>query len=204
MRLRVGGLHLTRVWKVSNERTFEDQRSVKAVTGADAEREVSGGCTTHPPPPPLPVTRFAFAQGAEHAAAVARAVADDNARAATVLVSGATGGWAGAINGWFAPTQEKGLDGRVVYGKCGDGSMCIEHCTGDWQVKPVSNKGKDACYAYVTGGCSLEACTSRVWRVGNGKTFEDQASVKAVTGADAEREVSGGCTTHHPPLSPSL
>ena len=147
------------------------------------------------------MTRFAFAQGAEHAAAVARAVADDNARAATVLVSGATGGWAGAINGWFAPTQEKGLDGRVVYGKCGDGSMCMEHYAGKWQVKPVSSKGTNVRFAYVTGGCALEACTSRVWTVLNGKTFDDQPSVKAVTGADAEREVSGGCTTHSPPLS---
>ena len=150
------------------------------------------------------MTRFAFAQGAEHAAAVARAVADDNARAATVLVSGATGDWAGAINGLFAPTQEKGLDGRVVYGKCGDGSMCMEHYAGEWQVRAVSDKGKNASFAYVTGGCALEACTSRVWRVDNGKWFYDQPSIKAVTGADAEREVSGGCTTHHPPPSPSL
>ena len=146
------------------------------------------------------MTRFAFAQGAEHAAAVARAVADDNARAATVFVSGATGDWAGAINGLFTPTQEKGLDGRVVYDKCGDGSMCIEHYAGKWQVKRVSHKGKNTGFAYVTGGCALEACTSRVWRVWNRNTFEDQPSVKAVTGADAEREVSGGCTTH--PLPP--
>ena len=148
------------------------------------------------------MTRFAFAQGAEHAAAVARAVADDNARADTVLVSGATGDMAEAINGLFAPTQEKGLDGRVVYGKCGDGSMCIEHYAGEWQVRAVSSKGTKGSIARVTGGCALEACTSRVWRVGNEKTFEDQPSVKAVTGADAEREVSGGCTTHPPPPSP--
>jgi hypothetical protein len=132
------------------------------------------------------VTRFSFAQGAEHAAVVARAVADDNARAATVLVSGATGGWAWAINGLFAPTHEKGLDGRVMYGKCGDGSMCIEHYAVKWQVKRVSHKGTDGCIAYVTGGCALEACTSRVWSVGIGKTLEVQPSVKAVTGADAE------------------
>jgi hypothetical protein len=134
---------------------------------------------------------------------VARAVADDNARAATVLVSGATGDRAGAINGLFAPTQEKGLDGRVVYGKCGDRSMCMEHDAGKWQVKDVSHKGKNAAVvAYVTGGCALEACTSRVWIVDNGNTWNDQPSVKAVTGADEEREVSGGCTTHHPPPSP--
>ena len=33
------------------------------------------------------MTRFAFAQGAEHAAVVARAVADDNARAAGLVIS---------------------------------------------------------------------------------------------------------------------
>ena len=130
------------------------------------------------------MTRFAFAQGAEHAAAVARAVADDNARAATVLVSGATGDRAGAINGLFAPTQEKGLDGRVVYGKCGDGSMCIEHYVDDWQVKPVSLKGSWSSFAYVTGGCALEACTSRVWRVENSNTWNDQPSVTMAAECD--------------------
>ena len=142
------------------------------------------------------MTRFAFAQGAEHAAAVARAVADDNARAAGLVISGATGTWAEGINGFFAATQEKGSDGRVVYGKCGDASMCIEHRAGQWEVKPVSDKGSDKCSAFVTGGCALEACTSRVWRVYDGNAFGDdvvQASVKIATGADAEREVSGCC-----------
>ena len=155
------------------------------------------------------MTRFAFAQGAEHAAAVARAVADDNARAAGLVISGATGPWAEGINGFFAATQEKGSDGRVVYGKCGDASMCIEHYGGKWQVTTVSYKGTDGAFANVTGGCALEACTSRVWRVDDGEALVNQASVKIATGADAEREVSGGCmrpqqsTNHSPPsLSP--
>ena len=139
------------------------------------------------------MTRFAFAQGAEHAAAVARAVADDNARAAGLVISGATGIWAERINGFFAATQEKGSDGRVVYGKCGDASMCIEHRAGQWEVKPVSDKGSGKCSAFVAGGCALEACASRVWRVWNRGTREDQASVKIATGPDVEREVSGCC-----------
>ena len=139
------------------------------------------------------MTRFAFAQGAEHAAAVARAVADDNARAAGLVISGATGICAEGINGFFAATQEKGSDGRVVYGKCGDASVCIVHRAGRWEVKDVSKKGRDACNASVAGYCALEACASRVWRVSNGRTFEDQASVKIATGPDVEREVSGCC-----------
>ena len=139
------------------------------------------------------MTRFAFAQGAEHAAVVARAVADDNARAAGLVISGATGLWAERINGFFAATQEKGSDGRVVYGKCGDASMCIEHREGRWQVKDVSNKGRAVCDAYVAGYCALEACASRVWSVYNGRTLEVQASVKIATGPDVEREVSGCC-----------
>ena len=68
-----------------------------------------------------------FGQGAEYAAAVARAVAEENARAAPVFISGATGPKAEFINGYFLPTEEKGLDGRVLYSKRGDDSMCIEH-----------------------------------------------------------------------------
>ena len=139
------------------------------------------------------MTRFAFAQGTEYAAAVARAVGDDNARAAGLVISGATGSCAAGINGYFAATQERGLDGRVVYGKCGDASMCIEHRAGQWWVKDVSDKGRDEYYAFVAGGCALEACASRVWSVWNGSTGKDQASVKIATGPDVEREVSGCC-----------
>ena len=70
---------------------------------------------------------------------------------------------------------------------------CIEHRAGQWEVKHVSNKGSDKCSAYVAGGCALEACASRVWRVLNRGTWEDQASVKIATGPDVEREVSGCC-----------
>ena len=112
---------------------------------------------------------------------------------AVLRISGATGIWAEIINGFFAATQEKGSDGRVVYGKCGDASVCIEHRAGRWEVKPVSDKGSTRLNASVAGGCALEACASRVWRVGNGSTFEDQASVKIATGPDVEREVSGCC-----------
>jgi len=139
------------------------------------------------------VTLFAFAQGAEHAAAEARAVADGNARAGPVFISGATGPRAGSINGFYGVTEKKSLDGRLVLSKRGDPSMCIEHHGGQWGVKDVPSKGKHEYRAYVAGGCALEDCTSRVWKVGNGKGFDDQPSVKMATGREAERQVSGGC-----------
>ena len=124
-----------------------------------------------------------------------------------MFISGATGETASFINGFYEPTQEKGLDGRVLYAKRGDASMCIEHHTGDWEVKAVSSKGKHGCRAYVAGGCGLEACTSRVWKVGDGKAFHDAPSVKLVAGAEAVRQVRGCCLrarqhAHPPQLQP--
>ena len=150
---------------------------------------------------------FVFAQGAEHAAAEARAVAHDNARAAPVVISGATGAKAAAINGVLEPTQEKGLDGRVLYRKRGDPSMIMEHRGGQWEVKAVSSKGTAAGYAYVAGGCAAEACTSRMWKVTfDGATFHDAPSVKMVAGAEAQRQVERRCmrALHHPPPPPRV
>jgi hypothetical protein len=139
------------------------------------------------------LTVFDFEQGAEHVAAEARAVAEGNARAGPVFISGAAGPHSAAINGFYTVTEEKSSDGRVVLSKRGDASMCIEHVAGNWQIKNVSGKGRIACMGSVQGGCALEDCTSRVWRVDNGKEFEDQRSVKMATGSEAERQVSGGC-----------
>ena len=114
-----------------------------------------------------------------------------------MFISGATGGYAAFINGFFEPTQEKGLDGRVLYAKRGDASWCIEHYGGKWQVKPVSDKGKGSAWAYVAGGCGLEACTSRVWKVYDGKAWNDAPSVKLV----AEAEVRLCLLARAPPRS---
>ena len=154
----------------------------------------------------LPVTLVA--QGAEYAAAEATAVAHDNARAVPVFISGATGVHAAAINGFFEPTQDKGPDGRLILTKRGNAGMLMEHTAGRWRVKSVSDKGTTSCNAYFEGGCALAACTSRQWRVGNGKTFSDAPGVKMVTGAEAERKVSGCRLRAHqhallPPVSAS-
>ena len=134
------------------------------------------------------------------AAAEATAISNDNARAAPVAISGATGPNAAAINGVYEPTQEKGLDGRVLYRKRGNPGIIMEHLGGKWQVKPVSSKGKAGCRAYVAGGCALEDCTSRVWKVDDGvpeHPLIEQPSVKMATGREAERQVSGGCMRAH-------
>ena len=134
------------------------------------------------------------------AVAEATAISNDNARAAPVAISGATGPYAAWINGVLEPTQEKGLDGRVLYRKRGDGSMLLEHRDGKWEVKSVSNKGKNLGNAYVAGGCAAEACTSRMWKVFDG-TWQDAPSVKMVAGAEAQRQVERRCmrALHHPP-----
>ena len=138
-----------------------------------------------------------FAQAAECAAAEATAISNDNARAAPLFISGATGAKAAEINGFFEPTQEKGLDGRLILTKRGDAGMVMEHYNRQWQIKPVSDKGTVMSYAYIEGGCALAACTSRQWKVGDDKTWSDAPGVKMVTGAEAERKVSGCCLRAH-------
>ena len=118
-----------------------------------------------------------------------------------MFISGATGFYSAGINGTYDRTSETS-GGYAVYSKSGDASMCIVHFGGTWQVKPVSNKGKDACMAYVAGDCALQDCASRVWKVQDGQTHVDQASVKLATGSEAERQVCGGCTRAHTNTTP--
>jgi hypothetical protein len=113
-----------------------------------------------------------------------------------VFISGATGPRANAINGCYDGTREIS-GGYALYSKRGDPSMCIEHHGGEWQVKDVSSKGKSACKANVKGGCALEDCASRVWRVSNGNGFDDQHSVKMAIGREAERQVGCCCLRAH-------
>ncbi len=193
------------------------------------------------------------------AAAEATAISNDNARAAPVAISGATGANADFINGIFEPTQEEGLfhqplsssftrssaaaamsagdclfisgatginagainggydrtgemsGGYALYRKRCDPGIIMEHRDGDWEVKLMSDKGKDNCYAYVAGGCSAyEACTSRIWRVNDNGTWQDAPSAKMVTGSEAERQVerpAASTPSSNPPppwCSPSL
>ncbi len=127
------------------------------------------------------------------AAVLAAAVAADNSRAEAIFISGATSQHQQpSFNGIFDPTGEKGLDGRVLYKNRLDPTTVIEHFGFKWQVKNVGHIGQDTSFAWVTGFCPFEACKSKVWQVANGGEFEDQPSVKMVTGAEAEAQASGG------------
>ena len=141
---------------------------------------------------------------AAQAAAAAPSVADDNSRASFVFIYGATGANASKVNGLFTATQERGQDGRVIYAKRGNSghSLCMEHYKddGDWQVKPVSGNRQGSCWAYVEGGCALEACTSRTWNMLDGNVFYEQPDIRMVAGTDAETAVSCRCSCNVAPF----
>ena len=134
--------------------------------------------------------------------AKARAITADNSNATPVFISGATGFAAARINGPYAPTHVRGLDGRVVYRKIGDVSMCIEHRTKDpphvslWQVKLVSSKGTDRALAAVEGGSALDACASGVWNVVHESgAAQEQTGFTMLTGQEAQQAVSNSATS---------
>ena len=141
-------------------------------------------------------------QAAEIAAAVARAVAEDNAKACAVFFSGATGSSAADIYGLFDPTEEKSSDGRVVFKKRGNDSKIIEHFEGKWQMKSATSKGKNSAFAQVVSGCALEACVAAVWNVLDSGKWGNQTNVKMSTGAEAEAQASSLNARIHPRNSP--
>ena len=127
-----------------------------------------------------------FLQGIEHAAAVARAVEEENERAVPVFMCGATGPYSAMIDGFYEATEERGSDGRVLYQKRGGDGVWIEHLEGEWQIKHVSEKGTKSNAAYVAGRCGLEACVSLVW---NQWDLKHKSSIKMYTGHDALLQV---------------
>ncbi len=143
-------------------------------------------------------------------------IAGGSSGPSNIFISGATGPNAALINGHYVPTQESqtGLDGRPLYMKSDfdvnyeDGVhddriasadnakclMCIEHRSGYWEVKHVSQRGTALCYACFKNGLSLETCTSRLWRavriVGPDQMeWRDDRKIKLVTGEKAMKAV---------------
>jgi hypothetical protein len=109
---------------------------------------------------------------------------EDNARTLDIFISGGKGRHY-VINGLYSHSQ----DGNWLYRKCGapgDQALCIEHCEGRWQIKNQSDRGSGACLAYVEGGCRLEDCRLRRWKVVDGDDFVDGRSVRMVTVTDAD------------------
>ena len=120
-------------------------------------------------------------------AEAAASVLKSKSKACPMVLSGVQG-VNSAINGLYLPTQETGQDGRVLYrksGECGDEALCIEHFEGRWRVKNQSDRGSGMCCAYVEGGCALEDCRCRIWKVVEGRDFVDQSSVQMVAVVEA-------------------
>jgi hypothetical protein len=142
---------------------------------------------------------------AKAAAAAAASFIKENAKADHIFISGVQG-VNSVINGLYLPTQETGQDGRVLYRKSGDEALCIEHFDGRWCVKNQSDRGSVACFAHVEGGCALEDCRSRTWKVSDGEGFVDQRSLQMVTGEEAKSQASGGSVLapEHTRASPSI
>jgi hypothetical protein len=132
----------------------------------------------------------AEAKAAANAKAAAEAkISAENARAVPMLISGATGKFADRVNGCFDSTQETGADGRVLYRKRGDASVCMEHFEGKWSIKSEAEIDTSNCWAYVKGGCALEDCTSRQWTLsdGTGKgVWTNPPLMKVMTEAEAK------------------
>jgi GTPase SAR1 family protein/t-SNARE complex subunit (syntaxin) len=108
-----------------------------------------------------------------------------------IIISGATGPHAAAIGGPYIPIEAE-EDGFTCYVKLFNGSetegVLIKHGAGLWQVIHVlpdddnDNQIPEICYASVQGGCALDKCTSRVWRVHDGMAWTDQPKVNMVLG----------------------
>jgi ankyrin repeat protein len=128
----------------------------------------------------------------------ARSIAEDNTRASPVFICGATGSNAVSINGGFFPTGEKGLDGRVIYKKVGDSSICIEHFGGQWCVQKMPRKR----LAYVSGNCALEVCNIRVSLVISGASGPQAFIVNGIF--DASEEIFQGQSVYIKRNNPEL
>jgi hypothetical protein len=130
---------------------------------------------------------------AKAAAEAAAAILKDNSKAADIFISGVKGRHS-VVNGLYSPTQEKGQDGRTIYRKSGEfgvEALCIEHFEGRWWVENQSDRGSVAWFAVVEGGCALEDCRSRIWKISDGRDFVDQPSVQMVIGEEAKSQASG-------------
>ncbi len=130
---------------------------------------------------------FLFEQAAEYVSSIMRAVAEDNSRAATVFISGAEGAVTVTINGFYAPMQEKGLDGRVMYRKCGSDDTYIIHRAGQWAItdSTFDHLGDIGVYSE----CSLEASGARQWRMHDFIRGIVEQTLTIETGSDVERKV---------------
>ena len=97
-----------------------------------------------------------------------------------VQLSGATGNNAYRINGYYEPIDEI-VGNASVYKKLGDGADAwIEYhaATGQWMVRPTSERGTTSGWARATmyPARPLEDCPSRCWEVKVGSSWINQPS----------------------------
>jgi hypothetical protein len=127
------------------------------------------------------------------AVAEARAIDEENRNATVIFIGGATGRFATLVNGPYTPSQLKGWDGRRLYRKVGDDTVCIQHRShadhSFWRVQRAEQMDTDYCVAFIDGGCALHSCCSRVWHIHNGTEFQEQPNVEMVAAVNAERKV---------------
>ena len=110
-----------------------------------------------------------------------------------VSITGATGTFAGDINGIYKPTPEF-CDNATVYVKVRNPNMCLKYHASmkQWQVKTTSAKGTDASMAscVVPAKCLLEECPAGKWLVANGSKWGPQQTVTITVQHDNSDVVS--------------
>ena len=111
-----------------------------------------------------------------------------------VQLSGATGDEACNINGYYEPFDE--IVGNVsVYKKMGDGAdSWIEYYagTGQWVIRPTSNRGTNRGWATATISPArpLEDCPSSCWEIYDGSNWVNQASFSVSISSRASFEAA--------------
>ena len=98
-----------------------------------------------------------------------------------VEVSGATGPRADIVNGTYMFTEER-LNGKTVYSKRGDDSMCLYFaCDKSWCITLTESAkaGKIAGYA-LSDQVLSHPTLGKQWRVDDGKAWQPQPVVASV------------------------
>lgn len=111
----------------------------------------------------------------------------------SIRIYGATGPCSHSVNGSYEPVQQE--DGVTYYVKHGEGSVCIEYMSSNkqWQVKQFSHRGKDSSLGYLNSltYIPLHELVSGLWRVKDGHSYKEQASVALFVPASKAIRIAG-------------
>jgi len=110
-----------------------------------------------------------------------------------VQISGAVGTNAGAINGFYEPTDEF-VGNASVYKKLGDVVEWIEYYApfDRWMLRSTAARGPDTRYAcaLISPPRALEDCPIGCWKVSDGSSFVNQASFSVAVSSKASFEAA--------------